>query len=81
MEGELKSPEVVAGLLTEQEAALIVGHLDSLGIHADIWGEHTAGVAWPDVPRNAQIVVRRADFERAKAELERHQQDRTRNGG
>lgn len=78
MPGEPNSPQVLAGSLTEAEAALIVGHLDSLGIHADVWGANTTGVAWPEVPCNAQVVVRQADLERARAVLQRLRQDRPR---
>ena len=78
MADDPNNPQVLAGLLTEEEAALIVGHLDSLGIHADIWGANTSGVAWPEVPRNVQVVVRQADLERARAALERLQRDRRR---
>jgi hypothetical protein len=78
MPGDPNSPQVLAGLLREEEAALIVGHLDSLGIHADIWGASTSGLGWPEVPRNVQVVVRQADLERARAALKRLQQDRPR---
>jgi hypothetical protein len=67
------SPQTVATALSEQEAALIVNHLDTLGIRADIWG--TSGLAgWPDVPRDIRIVVRQADLDRAREALDRIQQ-------
>ncbi|HLJ94133.1 MAG TPA: hypothetical protein VKU02_13180 [Gemmataceae bacterium] len=62
------SPQVLTTALTEQEAALIVSHLETLGIHADIWG--VPGLAaWPDVPRDIQVVVRQADSSRAQEAL------------
>jgi hypothetical protein len=64
------SPQVLTTALTEQEAALIVNHLEALGIKADIWG--TRGLAaWPDVPRDIRIVVRQADLSRATEALNR----------
>lgn len=73
------SPQIVASALTEQEATLVVNHLEALGIRADIWGG--AGmVAWPDVPRNIQVVVRHADVLQAKEALERIRQQRSARG-
>ena len=67
------SPQVLTTALTEQEAALIVNHLEALGIKADIWG--TRGLAaWPDVPRDIRIVVRHADLGRAAEALQRIRQ-------
>jgi hypothetical protein len=64
------SPQVLTTAFTEQEATLIVNHLNALGIRADIWG--TRGLAaWPNVPRDIRIVVRQAELSRAKEELER----------
>jgi hypothetical protein len=77
MAGDPNSPQVLASLLTEEEATLLVGHLDSLGIHADIWGASTSSVAWPEVPRNVQVVVRQADLEQARAALDHIQQNRS----
>jgi hypothetical protein len=76
MAGDPNSPQVLASLLTEAEAAIIVGHLDSQGIHADVWGASTSSAAWPEVPRNVQVVVRQADLEQARATLDRIQQNR-----
>jgi len=67
------SPQVLTTTLTEQEAALIVNHLDALGIKADIWGARGLA-AWPDVPRDIRVVVRQADLSRAKEALDRIQQ-------
>ena len=64
------SPQVLTTALNEQEAALIVNRLETLGIKADTWG--TPGlVAWPEVPRDLRIVVRQADLGRAKEALDR----------
>jgi hypothetical protein len=62
-------PQVVACLLTEQEAAALAGHLESLGITAHIWGANLS-TAWPEVPRDVQVVVRQADFTKAKEALD-----------
>jgi hypothetical protein len=62
------SPEVVAEMANEQEAALAVSYLESLGITAHIWGSDVGGV-WAEVPLNARVVVRRADATRAGAAL------------
>jgi len=70
MTADPNSPQAVASLLTEQEAAAIVGHLDSLGIEAHIWGNQLGSTAWPEVPTNVQVVVRQADVARAKEALE-----------
>ena len=67
------SPQVLTTALTEQEAALVVNHLETLGIKADIWGTRSLA-AWPDVPRDIRIVVRQADLERAKEVLDRVRQ-------
>jgi len=67
------SPQVLTTALTEQEAALIVNHLDAQGIRADIWGARGLA-AWPDVPRDIRIVVRQADLSRAKEALDRVRQ-------
>lgn len=66
------SPQVLTTALTEQEAALIVNHLDALGIKADIWGARSFA-AWPEIPRDIQVVVRQADLSRAKEALDQLQ--------
>jgi hypothetical protein len=66
------SPQALTTALTEQEAALIVNHLEALGIKADIWGARGLA-AWPDVPRDIRVIVRQADLSRAKEALERIQ--------
>jgi hypothetical protein len=63
------SPQVVASSLTEQEAAVFASHLESLGIRAHVWGAHSSA-AWPEVPRDVQVVVRQADLTRAQAALD-----------
>ncbi len=62
------SPQVLTTAWTEQEAALIVNHLETLGIGAEIWGAPGLA-AWPDVPRDIQVVVRQADLSRAQDAL------------
>lgn len=64
------SPQVVASSLTEQEATVFASHLESLGIRAHVWGAHSSA-AWPEVPRDVQVVVRQADLTRAKEALDR----------
>jgi len=61
-------PQVVASLLTEPEAVALAGNFESLGIRAHVWGANTS-IAWPDVPRDVQVVVRQADLARAKEAL------------
>jgi hypothetical protein len=58
-------PQVVASLLTEPEAAELAAHLEALGIRAHVWGANST-IAWPEVPRDVQVVVRRADVLRAQ---------------
>ena len=58
-------PQVVASLLTEIEAADLAAHLESLGIRAHVWGANST-IAWPEVPRDVQVVVRQADLLRAR---------------
>jgi hypothetical protein len=56
-------PEVVAEMANEQEAALAVAYLESLGITAHPWGIGAEHVAY------LQVAVRRADAARARAAL------------
>jgi hypothetical protein len=58
-------PQVVARLLTEPEAAELAAHLEALGIRAHVWGASST-IAWPEVPREVRVVVRRADLLRAQ---------------
>ena len=76
MSGDPNNPQVVAGLLTQEEASLLVAHLESLGIRADVWGANTA-IAWPEIPRNVQVVVRSADLARAKEALDQFRRARS----
>jgi hypothetical protein len=68
MASDPDSPEVVAELASEQEAALAVAHLESHGITAHIWGSD-AGGAWAEAPLNVRVAVRRSDAARARAAL------------
>jgi hypothetical protein len=58
------SPRVLTSLLTETEAQVIVNHLESVGIKARL----CAGPR-PEMPCEAQVVVRLADLDRAKQAL------------
>ena len=69
MEIDPNEPQVVASLLTEIEAADLAAHLEALGIRAHVWGANST-IAWPEVPRNVQVVVRQADLLRAQEALE-----------
>jgi hypothetical protein len=75
MSVDTNSPQVVASYLTEQEAVALAGHLESLGIKADVWGAPSS-TAWPEVPRNVQVVVRQSDFARAKTALDQLREER-----
>ena len=62
-------PQVVASLLTEPEAAELAAHLEALGIRAHVWGANST-IAWPEVPRDVQVVVRQADLVRAREAID-----------
>jgi hypothetical protein len=67
---ESESPQVVAGLLTEQEAAEIVDRLGEAGIRAHLWGTNLATAYGEGFSRNVcQVAVRQADVECAVALL------------
>jgi hypothetical protein len=68
MASDPDSPVVVAEMASEHEAALAVGHLESLGITAHIWGSDAGGV-WAESPANVRVAVRRSDAARARAAL------------
>jgi FAD/FMN-containing dehydrogenase len=74
MTADPDSPREVARVRTEVEAALVVGHLESLGIKAFISGAGTS-TGWPEVPGDVQVVVRQADLERAHEALDHIGQD------
>ena len=63
------SPQVLASLLTEQEAAMMVNYLDELGINAKIFPDDAATVI-PALP-HVRVVVRQADLSQAKEALNR----------
>jgi hypothetical protein len=69
MESDPNAPVVLANLLTDAEAALLIGHLESLGITARTSGAGGA-TGWPEAAGYTQVVVRQADFERADAALQ-----------
>ena len=64
------SPKILATVLTEQEATLIVNHLAPAGIKALIAGAGSA-TGWPEARGYVQVVVRQADVARAKELLKR----------
>lgn len=61
-------PEVLVSVPTEPEAAIIVAALDEQGIAAEATGGYTATFATA-VPGEVQVLVHRADLERAQAIL------------
>jgi uncharacterized protein (UPF0128 family) len=63
------SPQVLARMLTEQEATLMVNHLQALGIRADIWRDDAATCI--PAPPDVRVLVRQADLSRAKEALDR----------
>jgi hypothetical protein len=69
VKGDANSPQVLANLPTEAEAALLVGHLGSLGIEAYVSGAGTS-TGWPEAASDVQVVVRRADLVRAREALD-----------
>src|SRR5262249_46311644 len=62
------NPQVVGTFVTEQDAALAVGRLESVGIQAHIWGADSSS-AWGETHANVQVVVRQADVDRARQAL------------
>ena len=69
MKDDANSPQVLTKVLTEAEATLLVGHLESLGIKAVVSGAGTS-TGWPEAPSDVQVVVRRNDFARAREALD-----------
>ena len=65
-----KSPQVVASYLSEPEAMALASHLQALGIPAHVWGAH-ASIAWPELPRDVQVVVPQADVSRAHEAIQK----------
>jgi hypothetical protein len=57
---------VLAELLTDSEAALLVAHLEAHGIVARTSGAGGA-TGWPEAARYTQVVIRQADLKRAQA--------------
>jgi hypothetical protein len=69
MAADPDSPQVLATVRTEVEAALIVNHLADQGIKAFVAGAGGPS-GWPDARKDNQVVVRQADFARAKESLD-----------
>jgi hypothetical protein len=63
------SPKVLATLLTEVEASLVVNHLAAQGIKALASGAGGPS-GWPEARKWIQVVVRQADFAQAQTALE-----------
>jgi Putative prokaryotic signal transducing protein len=79
MSSDPNSPQVVARLLTQAEAGMLVAHLESQGIKADIWGASGTNAA-PEIPSDVQVVVRAADLDKAKEAVEKLRQKRSKGG-
>jgi hypothetical protein len=62
--------EVLTSVTSDQEAAMIVGALTDLGIHATAAGQFTAGFR-AEAPGEVKILVGAAQLELAKEELAR----------
>lgn len=77
MKGDANSPQVLAKLPTEAEAALLVGHLRSMGIEAYVSGAGTS-TGWPEAASDVQVVVRQGDLARAREALELIRGERSR---
>jgi hypothetical protein len=75
MESDPNAPVVLANLLTDAEAALLIGHLESLGITARTCGAGGAA-GWPEARGYTQVVVRQADYERAEAAVQQQRKAR-----
>jgi len=71
MTSDPNSPQIIAGSLTEQEAAVLVDFLKETGVEARTWGTQLATI-YGEVARRdcVQIVVRQSDVERAERALE-----------
>jgi hypothetical protein len=67
MNPDPNSPAVVANLLNDAEAAMLIAlaHLEALGIDARTSGAG-GSTGWPESVRYTQVVVRQADLERAR---------------
>ena len=60
------SPEVLARVTSDVEAAAIVNVLATHGIKASTSGGFTSGFAQPEAPGDLQVIVRHADLDQAK---------------
>lgn len=70
-------PQIVATRLTQPEAALVIQHLQTLGIEAHVWGASLAGVWGEGIPKELmQVVVRQEDADRSRAALEEYRRTR-----
>lgn len=72
---DLNELEVLTQVPTEAEAAIIAAALVEQGIEAEATGGYTATFV-TGVPGEAQVVVRRADLERAREILAEMEQER-----
>lgn len=65
MNPDPNSPAVLANLLNDAEAAMLIAHLEALGIEARTAGAG-GSTGWPESVRYTQVVVRQADLARAQ---------------
>lgn len=68
MQEDHNEPVTLANLPNDADAAILVAHLESLGIKAMISGAGGA-TGWPEAAMLTQVVVRHADLERAQAAM------------
>ena len=73
MAADPNSPQVLANLLTSTEAAMLVAHLESLGIAAQTSGAG-GSTGWPEAPGYTQVVVKQDDLHKAQLEYNRIKQ-------
>ncbi len=68
MHEDADEPVPLANLPSDADAAILVAHLESLGIKAMISGAGGA-TGWPEAAMHTQVVVRQADLQRAQAAM------------
>jgi hypothetical protein len=74
MPSDPNNPEILTSVLTEVEAAAIVGALAALSIRASTTGGYTAGFR-AEAPGRVNVIVRYKDLDRAKQALTEIEQD------
>lgn len=73
MNPDPNSPQIIASLLREHEAVLLVNFLTSLGIQAEMFGANSAS-SWPELPENVSVAVRQKDLLPARQALHEFRQ-------